>query len=63
MSYATILIPGTGVIAAYGEDEAELSNALGIYLLGWGLVTFILLFVTFPTPPHISTLTQPTPLK
>jgi hypothetical protein len=48
MSYAMILIPGTGVLAAYG-DEAELRSALGIYLLGWGLVTFIMLIPTLRT--------------
>jgi hypothetical protein len=32
MSYATILIPSSGIVAAY-TDERELSNALGIYLI------------------------------
>jgi succinate-acetate transporter protein len=32
MSYATILIPSSGVLSAY-TTSAELSNALGIYLI------------------------------
>ncbi|KAF9004576.1 Gpr1 family protein [Cyathus striatus] len=42
MSYAMILIPGTGVTTAYAT-EAELSGALGIYLITWAIVTFFLL--------------------
>jgi len=38
MSYATILIPGTGVLGAYA-DETELHNALGMYLIVWFMVT------------------------
>lgn len=33
MSYATILLPSSGIIAAYGTDASELHNALGIYLV------------------------------
>ncbi|KAG6810795.1 hypothetical protein H0H92_010307 [Tricholoma furcatifolium] len=42
MSYATILIPGSGIISAY-TDANELASALGIYLTCWTLVTFFLL--------------------
>jgi uncharacterized protein len=42
MSYATILIPGSGIIAAFGSDAKQLDNALGIYLLTWTMVTFFL---------------------
>ncbi|TFK65957.1 hypothetical protein BDN72DRAFT_173356 [Pluteus cervinus] len=43
MSYATILIPGSGIVAAYTDAPGELSSALGIYLITWMLVTFFLL--------------------
>jgi len=38
MSYATIFIPGSGVISAY-SDPQELNNAIGIYLITWFMVT------------------------
>jgi succinate-acetate transporter protein len=38
MSYATIFIPSSGIIAAY-TDPQELGNALGIYLTTWCMVT------------------------
>ncbi|KAF9231738.1 Gpr1 family protein [Melanogaster broomeanus] len=41
MSYATILIPGSGVVTAY-TSEHELSQALGIYLITWFVLTFML---------------------
>ncbi|KAH7923379.1 hypothetical protein BV22DRAFT_1036391 [Leucogyrophana mollusca] len=43
MSYATILIPGSGIVAAYGTDADELNQALGIYLITWFVVTSLLL--------------------
>jgi hypothetical protein len=46
MSYATILIPGSGTIAAYASDP-ELESALGIYLITWFMVTFFLLIAAF----------------
>jgi hypothetical protein len=42
MSYATILIPGSGVLSAF-TDPTELSSALGIYLIAWFMLTFLLL--------------------
>ena len=42
MSYATILLPGSGVLAAF-TNAAELESALGIYLIAWFMVTFFLL--------------------
>jgi len=45
MSYATILIPGSGILSAF-TDPAELDSALGIYLIAWFIVTFLLLIVT-----------------
>ncbi|KAL9709553.1 hypothetical protein Ac2012v2_007292 [Leucoagaricus gongylophorus] len=49
MSYATILIPGSGIIAAYENTEGgaeQLSSALGIFLITWMLVTFFFLIVS-----------------
>ncbi|KAJ3508392.1 hypothetical protein NLJ89_g5781 [Agrocybe chaxingu] len=44
MSYATILIPGSGVGAAYTESpDSEFQSAVAIYLITWFLVTFFLL--------------------
>jgi hypothetical protein len=45
MSYATILIPGSGIISAF-KDPVELDSALGIYLIAWFMVTFLLFIVT-----------------
>jgi len=42
MSYATILIPGSGVISAY-TSTSEFSQAVGIYLITWFILTFMFL--------------------
>jgi len=39
LSYATILLPGSGIIAAYGENVDQLTSAIGIYLTCWCIVT------------------------
>jgi len=41
MSYATILIPGSGILSAFDNDD-ELASGLGIFLVTWTLVTFFL---------------------
>jgi succinate-acetate transporter protein len=46
LSYASILIPGTGVLEAFKGKTDELKSALGIYLVTWMMVTFILLIAT-----------------
>lgn len=43
MSYATILIPNSGILTAYTGHEDELSQALGIYLITWFMFTFLLM--------------------
>jgi len=43
MSYATILIPGSGIIEAYGTNTHEFSQAIGIYLITWFVLTVMLL--------------------
>ncbi|KAG8221733.1 Gpr1 family protein [Butyriboletus roseoflavus] len=42
MSYATILIPGSGVVSAYTSTE-EFSQAIGLYLITWFILTFMFL--------------------
>ncbi|KAJ4479228.1 Gpr1 family protein [Lentinula aciculospora] len=44
MSYATIFIPASGILAAY-KDPIELSHAVGLYLITWTIVTAFFLFV------------------
>jgi succinate-acetate transporter protein len=44
MSYATILIPSSGILAAYSTENATMLNdALGIYLITWFIFTFLML--------------------
>lgn len=43
MSYATILLPNSGILAAYDGKPDELNQALGIYLMTWFVLTFMLL--------------------
>ncbi|KAI8619231.1 GPR1/FUN34/yaaH family-domain-containing protein [Chytriomyces sp. MP71] len=45
MSYGYILVPNSGILAAY-KNSSELENALGFYLLGWTLFTSIMFFAT-----------------
>jgi len=44
MSYATILIPSSGILDAYANLPGELENALGIYLITWFMFTTLLMF-------------------
>ncbi|KAG5644469.1 hypothetical protein DXG03_008370 [Asterophora parasitica] len=46
LSYATILIPSSGILSAYGDDTAQLQSALGIFLTTWCMFTFALCFVS-----------------
>ncbi|KAJ7721885.1 Gpr1 family protein [Mycena metata] len=46
MAYATIFIPGSGILAAY-DDPNELASALGIFLIAWFLVTLFFLNISF----------------
>ena len=44
LSFATIFIPDSGILAAYADVPAsELNSALGIYLITWFVVTLLLL--------------------
>lgn len=44
-SYSALLIPGTGIGAAYKTSE-EFDNAIGIYLMTWATVTSLFLLVS-----------------
>jgi succinate-acetate transporter protein len=43
LSFATLLIPGSGVGDAYGADAGMEFDAIGIYLIAWMIVTFLFL--------------------
>ena len=43
LSFATVLIPDSGIAAAYTADPGMENDALGIYLLAWMIVTFLFL--------------------
>ena len=45
LSFAIIQTGGFGITAAY-EDEAELNSALGFYMMGWFMFTFMLMLCT-----------------
>lgn len=48
LSFAALLIPGSGIGDAYtaSTDPAQISDAIAIYLITWGVVTFLFLYVT-----------------
>ncbi|KAG7440614.1 Gpr1 family protein [Guyanagaster necrorhizus] len=46
MSYATIFIPNSGILDAYGTDTSELASALGVYLFTWMIVTILFLITS-----------------
>lgn len=46
ISFATLYIPGSGILAAYDGKTAELESALGVYLITWFVVTFLLLIAS-----------------
>ncbi|KAF9576754.1 hypothetical protein EC968_005527 [Mortierella alpina] len=59
LSYAAILIPGFGIGAGYAGDkipEHTLDNALGIFLLSWGIFTFILWIATLRSTLTLSSM-------
>ena len=43
MSYAAIFIPSSGILSAYANAGDELASAVGIYLIVWFILTFLLL--------------------
>ncbi|KAG8741780.1 hypothetical protein FRC10_002447 [Ceratobasidium sp. 414] len=48
LSFGAIYWPGSGILDAYqGAAKAQLSSALGIYLITWMIITLLLFFATF----------------
>ncbi|KAJ7674040.1 Gpr1 family protein [Mycena polygramma] len=45
LSYASILIPGTGIGTAYASED-EFHSAIGIFLFAWFIVTVLLLIAS-----------------
>jgi len=57
LSYAAILIPGFGIIPGYATADADaLENALGIFLIAWGIFTFILWIATLRSTITLSSM-------
>ncbi|KAG0323301.1 hypothetical protein BGZ99_002860 [Dissophora globulifera] len=57
LSYAAILVPGFGVVPAYANaPDHTLDNALGIFLLAWGIFTFILWVATLRSTMTLSSM-------
>jgi len=46
MSYATILLPSSGIIESYTATPGELENAIGIYLVAWTIFTIFMLIAS-----------------
>lgn len=46
LSYAAIQIPAFGIAAAYGDDAHQFHQAVGFFLLGWAIFTFMLTLCT-----------------
>jgi succinate-acetate transporter protein len=53
LSYATILIPGSGIAAEFAANPTQTHNALGLFLTSWFIFTFLMMCVRSPsiTPP------------
>lgn len=45
-SYSTLFLDSFGIAEAYADDEEMLANAIGFFLLGWVLFTFMLVLAT-----------------
>jgi succinate-acetate transporter protein len=41
LSFAAILIPGTGIMAAYQGNTDHLGPALGVYLMSWVMMSIV----------------------
>ncbi|GAV54432.1 hypothetical protein ZYGR_0AL01640 [Zygosaccharomyces rouxii] len=40
MSFSSLYIPWFGIVDAYKDDQGQMGNAVGIYLLGWAIFTY-----------------------
>lgn len=46
LSFAAIYIEDFGIMKAYADEPEQLANAVGFFLLGWAIFTFMLLLCT-----------------
>ena len=46
LSFAAINVENFGIAAAYGDDVTQFHNAVGFYLIAWGIFTFMLWLCT-----------------
>lgn len=46
LSYAAIQVKAFGIAAAYGDDAYQFQKAVGFFLVGWGIFTFMLTTLT-----------------
>ncbi|KAK9473327.1 GPR1/FUN34/yaaH family-domain-containing protein [Dipodascopsis tothii] len=46
MSYAAIELNAFGIVSAYADDTTSLNNAVGFFLIGWFIFTFLLVLCT-----------------
>ncbi|KAF9351482.1 hypothetical protein BGX26_010514 [Mortierella sp. AD094] len=59
LSYAAILIPSFNIVPSYtglDPNEHALDNALGIFLIGWAIFTFILWIATLRSTVTLSSM-------
>lgn len=55
ISYGLIFWPSSGILEAYtGEAASQLASALGIYLITWMIITFLLFLATFRSSVALS---------
>ncbi|EAZ63460.1 putative transporter [Scheffersomyces stipitis CBS 6054] len=47
LAFGSVFVPAFGIGAAYGDDQVQFSRAIGLFLLGWAIFTFMLLLCTF----------------
>ncbi|EGW31393.1 transmembrane sensor/transporter [Spathaspora passalidarum NRRL Y-27907] len=47
LSYAAIFIESFGILEGYADAEEQIPNAVGFFLIGWAIFTFILWLNTF----------------
>lgn len=56
LSFAAINVESFGIAAAYGDDVTQFHNAVGFYLIAWGLFTFMLWLCTIKSTVAFSSL-------
>ena len=47
ITFGCMNVPSFAILSAYNEDPIMLGNALGFFLIGWGIFTFLMLLLTF----------------